>query len=77
MAAKVSEALEHDILAAVHETAAGLHGIGVLDSATMREFDILCLTADRAMTREQIRAIRRQGLPGHRVCLGRQQPDEG
>jgi putative transcriptional regulator len=31
------------ILASVHETVAGLHRIGVVDKATMREFDALCL----------------------------------
>ena len=30
--------------AAIHETAAGLHRAGLLDKATMREFDESCLT---------------------------------
>jgi putative transcriptional regulator len=31
--------------ATIHETAAGLHRIGLIDKATMREFDVSCLTA--------------------------------
>jgi putative transcriptional regulator len=31
--------------AAIHETATGLHRIGLMDKATMREFDASCLTA--------------------------------
>lgn len=30
-------------LASVHETAAGLHRLGIVGKATMREFDALCL----------------------------------
>ena len=29
---------------AIHETASGLHRIGLLDARTMREFDASCLT---------------------------------
>jgi len=31
--------------AAIHETAHGLHRIGLMDRATTREFDASCLTA--------------------------------
>jgi len=31
--------------AAIHETATGLHRIGLMDKATMRKFDASCLTA--------------------------------
>lgn len=40
-----------EILAAVHETALGLHEAGVLNKATMKTFDEMCLTP------EQIRQI--------------------
>jgi putative transcriptional regulator len=30
--------------AAIHETAAGLHRIGLMEKATMRAFDASCLT---------------------------------
>ena len=32
------------LLAAVHETAEGLHVAGVINKRTMRKFDVLCLT---------------------------------
>ena len=46
------------ILASVHKTAAGLHEAGLVDKATMREFDALCLTPVEPLTPEEIRAIR-------------------
>lgn len=57
MTTKRSKA-ESPILASVHETAAGLHRIGVVDKATMREFDALCLTSAEPLAPEEIRAIR-------------------
>jgi putative transcriptional regulator len=47
-----------DILASVHETASGLQRIGLLDKATMREFDALCLTPALPMTPDEILALR-------------------
>lgn len=57
MTIKQSKA-ESPILASVHETAAGLHRIGVVDKATMREFDALCLTPAEPLAPDEIRAIR-------------------
>jgi hypothetical protein len=37
--------LPHRLSAAIHETAAGLHRIGLMNNETMREFDASCLTA--------------------------------
>lgn len=45
-------------LAAVHETALGLHDAGVLDKKTMKAFDAMCLTPVEELTAEQIRQIR-------------------
>lgn len=45
-------------LAAVHETAAGLHRLELIDAATMREFDALCLTPVEKLTPDEIRALR-------------------
>lgn len=45
-------------LAAVHETARGLHDAGVLDRQSMRTFDVLCLTPVRELAPEDIRRIR-------------------
>lgn len=47
-----------EILASVHETAAGLHKLGLVDKATMREFDALCLTPVLPLTPDEIRALR-------------------
>lgn len=49
---------ENDILASVHKTAAGLHQIGLVDKATMREFDALCLTPVEPLSPVEIRALR-------------------
>src|SRR5215475_7882366 len=46
--------------AAIHETAAGLHRIGLMDKATMREFDASCLTAVAPLSAKEITAIRRR-----------------
>lgn len=46
--------------AAVHETAAGLHRLGLMDQATMREFDASCLTAVEPLSARQITAIRKK-----------------
>lgn len=49
---------ESSILASVHETATGLHGAGLIDKATMREFDALCLSPVEPLAPEEIRALR-------------------
>ena len=45
---------------AIHETAAGLHRIGLMDKATMREFDASCLTVVEPLSAKEIAAIRKQ-----------------
>lgn len=47
-----------DALAAVHETALGLHEAGVMDKRTLKEFDALCLTPVEALMPKDIRQIR-------------------
>ena len=49
---------ETDVLASVYETASGLHKARLVDKATMREFDALCLTAGEPLTPEEIRSLR-------------------
>ena len=49
---------EADILAVVHESVTGLHKIGLVDQATMRHFDALCLTPVERLSPEEIRALR-------------------
>jgi len=46
------------ILEAVHETARSLADAGVLDGATLREFDVLCLPPVKEYTPAQIKNIR-------------------
>lgn len=47
-----------DVMAAIHETAEGLHSVGMLDKKTMREFDELCLTPVKILAADEIRALR-------------------
>lgn len=42
-------------LAAVHETAAGLHEAGVISKRTMKSFDVLCLTPVMPLSPGEIR----------------------
>ena len=44
--------------AAIHETAEGLHGVGLVDKQTMHKFDERCLTPVKPLTAEEIRALR-------------------
>jgi putative transcriptional regulator len=46
------------ILAAIHETAQELASIGVMDKATMKEFDALCLTTVTPLSPAEICALR-------------------
>jgi putative transcriptional regulator len=46
------------LLAAVHEAAADLHRLGIVDKGTMREFDALCLTPVEPLAPDEIRALR-------------------
>ena len=47
-----------ETMAAIHETAEGLHSIGLMDKQTMRKFDEACLTPVRPLTAAEIRALR-------------------
>ncbi len=49
---------QSDILATVHASAAGLHKAGLVDQATMRSFDALCLTTVEPLSPAEIRALR-------------------
>ncbi|MFZ4605900.1 MAG: helix-turn-helix domain-containing protein [Caulobacter sp.] len=57
MATKGREA-KSDIIASVYESVAGLHGIGLVDQATMRRFDAMCLTPVENLSPAEIRALR-------------------
>ncbi len=45
-------------MAAIHETAEGLHAIGLMEKQTMRQFDDACLTPVRPLSAAEIRALR-------------------
>ena len=47
------------VLAEAHEMAQGLHEAGVMDFATMREFDALCLSETHELSAAKIKKIRR------------------
>lgn len=44
----------------VHKSAAGLQRASLVDKATMREFDALCLTPVETLLPEEIRALRKR-----------------
>lgn len=48
------------VLAAVHDSVAGLHRAGLVKAATMREFDALCLAPVVALAPSEIAALRRR-----------------
>jgi hypothetical protein len=53
--------------AAIHETAAGLHRIGLMDEETIREFDASCLTpSSRYRPRKSL--LSASGLGSARAC---------
>lgn len=56
--AKATSKTQTNILDTIHKTAAGLRRAGVIDKATMREFDTLCLKPVVPMAPEEIRALR-------------------
>jgi len=51
--------MKHDnILDVLHNTAQGLHAAGLLDNATMRQFDASCLPEIHEYSAEQIKELR-------------------
>lgn len=54
----MSKQYKSEALAAVHETALGLHEAGAMSKMTMKTFDEMCLTPVKELTPERIRQIR-------------------
>lgn len=54
----MAKTYKSEALAAVHESMADLHKAGMLDSKTMREFDLACLTPVLKLSPVMIRRIR-------------------
>ncbi len=48
------------LAAAIHETAAGLHRVDLIDKETMRSFDASCLTTIEQLSAREIAALRRR-----------------
>ena len=54
---------QSDVLEALHETARGLHEIGLIDTKTMRDFDASCLTTVEKLSAKEIAEVRqREGV---------------
>lgn len=49
-----------DALEALHQTAEGLHRIGLVDRKTMRDFDASCLTTVENLSPKQIAELRKK-----------------
>ena len=49
---------KNEAMASVHEAIADLHGIGLVDKATMRRFDTMCLVNVPEYSPDEIRALR-------------------
>jgi putative transcriptional regulator len=63
MTTKANKKFRSPIAEAAHETASGLHRIGLLDAKTMRQFDDACLTKVAPLTGPEILALReREGV---------------
>lgn len=48
------------ILKEVHETAKGLHGIGVISTLTMKDYDKLCLSPIHELDFKKIKKLRKR-----------------
>lgn len=51
---------QSDALEALHETAQGLHRIGLIDTKTMRDFDASCLTTVEKLSAKEIAEVRKE-----------------
>lgn len=52
--------MDKSLLDVAHETAKGLHKIGLLDKETMHEFDAACLPSIKQFTPNKIKKLRRR-----------------
>ena len=55
------------MLKVVHETARGLRDAGLMETKTMREFDVLCLPRVKEYTATQIKRIRERNKASQAV----------
>lgn len=54
----MTKTYKSDALAAIHETALGLHNAEVISKSTMREYNDLCLAPVKRLSPEEIKTIR-------------------
>lgn len=54
----MTKTYKSDAFAAIHETASGLHNVGAISKATMREYEELCLAPVKKLSPEEIKIIR-------------------
>lgn len=57
---KMKKKFQSDIAEAVHESASGLHRIGLINKKTMRKFDASCLTPVEPLQGREILALRKR-----------------
>ena len=55
------------VLKMVHETARGLRDAGLMDTKTMRDFDVLCLPKVRILSASNIKRIRERNKASQAV----------
>ena len=55
---KTANKYKSDIKASIHEIAAGLHNVGLIDKRTMRRFDESCLTPIHEFSAREIKTLR-------------------
>ncbi|CAN5482913.1 DNA-binding transcriptional regulator [soil metagenome] len=58
MSMKTTKETERDMLGVIHRSVEGLHRIGLVDEATMREFDEGCLAPAEGFTPADLKALR-------------------
>lgn len=67
MAKRQTKTKTKSILDAVHDTATGLSNAGLMDTVTMREFDVLCLPPIKTFSARQIKQIRERNKASQSV----------
>lgn len=56
----VNRKFKSEAFDAIHSAARGLHRVGAIDKATMREFDACCVAIPQAISAADIKRIREQ-----------------
>ena len=59
--------MSKELTEVLYETAKDLHGIGLMDDQTMREFDAMCLPKVKQYTPAQIKGLRKKNKASQAV----------